>query len=200
MIKTIIFDLGHVVIDFDWKPALQKVMTACDASPDEIYAYFTDPANDRLFVEGKISAGDFYEQIQAALGLRLSFEAFRAVYADIFYPMPDVEAIIKKLEKKYTLGVLSNTNEIHFPYVMEKFPVLNYFDSFILSYEEKTQKPHYEIYARALEVLQSPPNKTVFIDDIQENVIAASQIGMRAIHFSSAEKLIADLNRFGVSI
>jgi glucose-1-phosphatase len=200
MIKTIIFDLGQVVISFDWTSALMRLTQHTDRSLDEIVTYFTDPRNDHLFVEGKISGEEFFARSQKALDLSVSFEEFRALYSDIFTSMPESEKIIKKLEQKYRLAILSNTNEFHFPYIIKNFRVMDYFEDFILSYEEKCQKPQYEIYQKALERLHVAPQETLFIDDNQTNVISATQIGIRAIHYEGTGSLTRGLEKYGITL
>jgi len=200
MIKTIIFDLGQVIISFDWMPALTQVSRYTKKSVREIATYFTDPENDHLFIEGKIVGEEFYKRSCKALELTLTYEEFRAIYSDIFSPMPETDEIIKELEKNYTLAILSNTNEFHFPFILKHYCIMDYFEDFILSYEERCQKPQYQIYNNALERLHTSPQETIFIDDTEENVIAATQHGIRGIHFTGADSLITELRKYGVQV
>lgn len=200
MIKTIIFDLGQVVIAFDWTSALQRLSKHTHRPVDKIIAYFTDPQNDFLFVEGKINGEDFFARSQKALDLSVSYAEFRDIYNDIFMPIPETAVIIKRLERQYKLAILSNTNEFHFPYIKKKYRIMDHFKECILSYEEKCQKPQYEIYHNALARLESAPHETVFIDDTEANVISASQIGIQAIQYQGADRLIQDLQKYGVTV
>lgn len=199
MIKTIIFDLGQVVIAFDWTSALLRLSKHTHRPVDEIIAYFTDPQNDFLFVEGRISGEDFFARSQKALDLSVSYPEFRDLYNDIFTPIPETDVIIKQLAKQYTLAILSNTNEFHFPYIKKKYRIMDHFKEYILSYEEKCQKPHYEIYHNALARLNCTPHETVFIDDNEVNVISAAQIGIRAIQYQGTDSLIQGLKKYGIT-
>jgi putative hydrolase of the HAD superfamily len=198
MITTIIFDLGQVVVSFDWQKALQRAAQQTDVRYEDILKYFTDPANDTLFVEGKMSAHDFFEQVQKKFHFSLSYDEFREIYNDIFSPMPETEELIKVLEKEYRLVILSNTNEFHFPHILNTYPIMDYFDEFILSYEEKCQKPNYEIFERALKKLRVSPQETIFIDDNEKNVHSAEQLGIRGIHFTGIKALRDGLKKYGV--
>jgi len=198
MINTIIFDLGQVIVSFDWMPALQHAAQHTDKSLEEIVVYFSDFKNDHLFVEGKMSGQEFYDQVQSVFNFSLSLGEFRDLYNSIFSPMPETDDVISKLSQHYRLALLSNTNEFHFPYVMEEYPILNYFDECIVSYEAHCQKPHPQIYQKTLERLDVRPQQALFIDDNEENVNAATQLGIRGIHFTGTESLLAGLEKYGV--
>ncbi len=100
--------------------------------------------------------------------------------------------------KKYLIGALNNeareTNDFRFA----KFELRRYLKLAFSSCYVGLRKPDPAIYRRALDILGSAPNRTLFIDDRQENVDGATAAGIKAIRFTGAEALKAELGRMGV--
>ena len=200
MIKVIIFDLGQVVIKFDMRKALERLLAVCRAPIDDITTFFTSSEPERLFTEGKISSREFYNEVKKRFNITIDFAEFCVRYNTIFEVNQPVADIIVKLKKYYKIATLSNTNELHFDYIIETYPIMKVFDEYIVSFREKCQKPHYEIFKKALEKLDVAPTNVVFIDDMEKNVIAAGQIGMRAIQYTNTEGLVEKLGKYGVTV
>ena len=99
---------------------------------------------------------------------------------------------------RYFLGALNNeareTNDFRFA----KFGLRRYFKVAFSSCYVGLRKPDPAIYRRALDILGSAPNRTLFIDDRQENVDGAAGVGMKAIRFTGAGALKAELGKMGV--
>ena len=198
MIKVIVFDLGQVVIKFDLKKALERLLKVCQAPIGDITAFFTSSEPERLFTEGKISSQEFYNEVKKRFNVTIDFAEFCVRYNTIFEVNQPVADIIIKLKKYYRIATLSNTNELHFDYLMETYSIMKMFDEYIVSFKEQCQKPHYEIFKKTLEKLDVAPTNVVFIDDNEANVLAAGQIGMRAILYTNPEELVEKLGKYGV--
>ncbi len=99
---------------------------------------------------------------------------------------------------RYFIGALNNeareTNDFRFA----KFGLRRYFKVAFSSCYVGLRKPDPAIYRRALDILGSAPNRTLFIDDRQENVNGAAGVGMKAIRFTGAGALKAELGKMGV--
>ena len=68
-------------------------------------------------------------------------------WTEIFDPLDDMEEVAARLARRYPLYLLSNTNELHFHYIEEHFPVLlQHFRAFILSYRVGSRKPEAGIF------------------------------------------------------
>ena len=200
MIKVIIFDLGQVVIKFDLRKALERLLTVCQAPIGDITTFFTASEPERLFTEGKISSREFYNEVKKRFNSNIDFAEFCVQYNTIFEVNQPVADIIVKLKRHYRVATLSNTNELHFNYIMETYPIMNVFDECIVSFREQCQKPHYEIFKKAIEKLDVAPTNVVFVDDNEANVLAAGQIGIRAIHYTTPEALVEKLGKYGVKV
>jgi HAD superfamily hydrolase (TIGR01509 family) len=200
MVKVILFDLGNVVIPFDLTRAAENFMRVCAVPRQDVIHFFTRSEYDRRFVEGGISSEEFYEEAKRQLKMNIDFAQFKTFYNNIFEHNAELEALIRKLGVRYTLAVLSNTNQLHFDFIMETYPIMKEFDEYIVSFKEKCQKPQYEIFERALSRLKVAPQQVVFIDDTDVNVIAAAQIGMRGIIYTNPAELVEKLKKCGVAV
>lgn len=119
-------------------------------------------------------------------------------YINIFTPIPTTFDLIRKLKKRYKIGLLSNTGEISFEHVIKPVEVFELFDTITLSFEVKAMKPAKEIYFDALEKLNLEPEECVYMDDIEEFAEAATKLGIHGIHYTSHERLVGELKRLNV--
>jgi len=200
-LKTIIFDMGNVIIPFDFRrgyAALEEHVAIPAAEiPDRIRQTGLVP----LLESGRIEPREFVVAINKAFGANLSYETFREIWGAIFLPHTLIpEELVRKLKEKYRVMVLSNTNAIHFEMVWETYPILRHFDHFTLSHEAKAMKPEDAIYAAALTEAKAAPGECFFTDDIQAYVDGARRAGMQAEQFLGYDKLLVDLRERGVAL
>lgn len=200
MIKTIISDLGNVVLNFNHMIACNNLARFTSFKPSEIYDYVCKSELDYLFDTGKITSEKFFEETLKHLKLKLDFENFKEIFADIFTVNTTMADILSRLKGKYKLILLSNTNKIHFDYVKSKFDVLNIFDKFVLSYKLGVRKPDPEIYKYTIKESNSEASECVYIDDIEEFVNSALNLGIIGIHYKSDNYLKNRLNQLNLSI
>ena len=200
MIKTILFDLGNVVIPFDFKRAYARMAGLCGCAPE-------DPARIRAtglvapFERGEIEAEPFVQQLSAALKVNIAYSEFCDWWSSIFLPETLVsERLLEDLRRRHRLLALSNTNAIHFAMVKDAYPLLRYFDGFVLSHEVGASKPDAKIYREAIAQAHCKPEECFFTDDLPVNIEAALAHGMDAVQFFSAEQLEGELRKRGVLI
>jgi putative hydrolase of the HAD superfamily len=203
-ITDIIFDLGKVLVPFDWNIAFGRLTGLV---PDSVSEMIT---NDReSFVEkirlpcnqlelGALSFEDFFLTIGNLIGLETSLDNFRSIWCDIFWLNEDVVEIGTTLAEKFPCWLMSNTNEAHYNWIMQKFPSVRFYRAAALSYELGHMKPDVRYYTKALNLFGVDPQKAVFIDDILENLEGAALLGIRTIRFENARLLTQKLNEFGV--
>ncbi len=200
-LKTIIFDLGNVIIPFDFRRgyAALEAHTGLPAAeiPERIRATGLVPELE----SGRIEPRPFVEAINQALGTSISYETFCEIWSSIFFPETLIpESLVQTLKQNYRLLLLSNTNAIHFEMVRDAYPILRHFDHLILSHEVKAMKPEPAIYAAVLSHAQARPEECFFTDDIPAYVEAARAAGIQAEQFLGHEKLLADLRARGVDV
>lgn len=198
MIKAILFDLGNVIVPFDFRRAYAKLGPLCSCPVSEISSRLRSTDLVRRFETGRIAAEPFVAELSALLGLRTTYREFCDLWTGIFMEetlVPD--SLVAGLGAHHRLLVLSNTNPIHFSMLRERYPLLNRFDDFVLSYQVGALKPEDEIYQEAIARAGCKAEECFFTDDIAINVDAARKNGMDAVQFLSAEQLERDLRARG---
>ncbi|MBN2066836.1 MAG: HAD family phosphatase [Candidatus Diapherotrites archaeon] len=105
--------------------------------------------------------------------------------------------LVKKLKKNYTVGMISNSDELHRKRLLKE-GVLQLFEKPVLSHEVGVIKPGKEIFELALKKLNAKAGESIFVDDIQECVEAAEELGFRAIHFENRGQCEKELKKLGI--
>lgn len=96
------------------------------------------------------------------------------------------------------LFAITNFGEEFWPDFAPRFPVLERFRDIVISGVEKLAKPDPAIYALAETRFGLPGSAMLFVDDNEQNVLAAQQCGWHAHHFRNATELEADLTARGL--
>jgi len=201
MIKAVIFDFGNVICTFDLRKFLDRVLQYTDHTIHDMMGNMPALSHASVRYEsGLLNSEEYFREISRIGNLRMPREEFIEAYGAIFTPIPDVFTLIKSLKSSYRLGLLSNTNELHFVHRIRPLDIFPLFDAVTLSYEVGAMKPAPAIYGDMLGKLRLPPAECVYIDDLPENVEAASRLGMHALLFTSPEVLRADLRRAGIAV
>src|SRR5882724_7702942 len=136
VIKTILFDLGNVIVPFDFKRAYAKLGPLCGCEPADIPSRIRSTDLVTRFETGQVGPEQFVEEFPAVLGLKITPEEFRDLWTCIFLPQPLIaEGLFESLASRYRLMLLSNTNPIHYEMVRANYPLLRHFHDCVLSYE-----------------------------------------------------------------
>ena len=202
-IKTIIFDLGGVLID--WNPeylyldifggdrvkmnAFFELVCTMDWNENQDAGYpLAQATEDRiaLFPEYEILIKKYYGQWEEMLGEAISGSV----------------QVLKKLidNPKFRVVALTNWSAETFPVALKRFDFLHWFEGIVVSGTEKTRKPYSEIYQITLDRFNIDPSEALFIDDNLRNIKGAKALGINGIHFSTPEELIKDLNNFKIKL
>jgi len=200
-IKVILFDLGNVLVDLDFRPATERISGFCSKGPDEILKLFFNSEVTNSFEKGELSAEEFYKQAKDMLGLKLGYESFVPIWNEIFFfslKNRTVYHIANRLKEKYRIGLLSNTNILHYRYIKNNFPVFNVFERLFLSFEVGAIKPDKVIYRKVVKELRVLPENKFYTDDRPELVKSAASLGIKSFIFTSAEKLVKDLSSLNI--
>jgi len=198
-IEAIFYDLGNVILPFNHYQIAEKLSRFCQkkehGDPQRIFSYLFDLQKGIIndFDVGKVSPQEFFQTIKEHVGLSLSFDQFIPIWTDIFSENVEVSQIILSQKGRWRLGLLSNTDPLHFHSILSKFPIMRAFDKWILSYEIGFKKPAVEIFQAAIAWAAVESQKILFIDDLKSHVEVAISLGMQGIHFISAEQLKKEL-------
>ena len=198
-LKAIIFDLGRVIVPFDFTRGYRLMEPLCSYPAADIPKRLSTTDLVTRFESGTIEPEDFVRQISEVLELRATYPEFCDIWSSVFLPETLVpESLLEGLKKRYRLILLSNTNAIHFEMIRKNYPLLRHFDAFVLSYRVGAMKPARAIYERAVEEAGCKPEECFFTDDIAEYVNGARAVGIDGVQFESREQLERELAKRGV--
>ena len=199
MHKAIIFDLGKVLVHFDFKRGYKALEGHCPYPAAEIPRRVASTDLVTRFETGLVEPGDFFAQFSRLLDLRVDYPRFCEVWSSIFTDTLVPEEMLQGLARRYRLVVLSNTNSIHFEMVREHYgALLRHFHDLVLSYEVKAMKPDPTIYRIAVQRAGCSPEECFYTDDIAAYTAAARQQGIDAVTFESAEQIQREMAARGI--
>jgi FMN phosphatase YigB (HAD superfamily) len=186
-IETVIFDLGGVLVEIELERMTWPLAELAGATTDEVVAALrAGHATLEAYERGQLTSAELHRWLLDALGLpadRCPFELFRRHMCAVIVPSPEMAALFRRTcaAPACTTCILSNTNDLHWTCVAERFDLLQHADHTLTSYETGFYKPEPEIYHLALERFGViDPATAIFIDDQLPNVEAAVQAGMIA--------------------
>ena len=200
-IEVILFDLGNVILPFSHYQIAEKLSDSLsERNLQDPQRYFPicltlKRRGQRLRKREDIFYRIFRIPEGTYLHLSISFEEFTPIWNEIFTENLEVSEIIRSLKGKKRLGLISNTNPLHFDYALEKFPILRAFDKWILSHEVGFKKPAIEIFQMAMQWALVEPERILLIDDVKRYVEVAISLGIQGIHFVSAAQLQEELSK-----
>jgi putative hydrolase of the HAD superfamily len=198
-IDAVIFDLGNVLLFFDWEIAANRLCARTKRSRQELDHYImTTPFVDQL-CRGELTKQRFFEIVACDLGFDGSYQEFAVLWSDIFSPNEPMIALARQLKGLVTRVILSNTNAIHMDYVFGKFPIVREVEGLVLSHEVGLLKPDPRIYELALQRFGLRAGRTAFIDDIATNVEGARAAGLHGIHYQNPDQVRLELTNLGIA-
>jgi putative hydrolase of the HAD superfamily len=129
----------------------------------------------------------------------MDYRQFALAWSDMFDEDQETQRLVARAPVRRRV-LLSNTNEIHWEFLQERYAhVLAPFDDLVVSHEVGLEKPDPAIYHWVASRTGHSPEAHLFIDDIEENVIAAREAGWDGIHHTDAGRLYRELRRRGLA-
>ena len=195
-IEVILFDLGGVLVELgespipsDWLPE-NNIFTLSDWFSSETAI---------LFEKGSITAQVFAEKIKKDLTIEASpkiiIEHFTQWPIGLF---PGAEELLQNLNLGYRLAVLSNTNELHWPRIIEEFKIPSYFEKIFASHLLNKAKPELSIFQHAINELKVEPASILFLDDNLKNVEASRKLGIQSLQVTGIQQIQKGLVKMGL--
>jgi len=201
MIEVVYFDLGKVIVDFDHSRAAQELLKVTPLSLKEAMAVLSDDELVSEYETGRLSSQEHYRKVCRRLQMDVSIEKFRELWGSMFLPEPLLsESFLQDLKKRYRLMLLSNTNEIHFDFLIQHYPILRLVEERLLSYQAGCMKPEARIFELAIKKAAVAPENIFFTDDRLENIEAAQRAGIQALLFQSETQLKRDMASRGMTV
>ena len=201
MIRAFLFDIGNVLLRFDFSLCLRAVAKLSEVEDEaDVLARI-----DRIkwnYEDGQIDRAAFLRNVFEVLRYRGGEAEFVAAWEDIFTPNEPMFALVEELAPRFPLYLLSNTSEIHRDHVFRAYPIFARFKAGTYSYSARASKPGRAIYETACREHGLEPATTFFIDDLLPNIETARELGFIAHHYHPDRHgaLLAALRMEGVTL
>lgn len=201
MIEAVIFDVGGVLIrtpDRSSREAWERKLGLSEWESEEIV--FNGKTGKRAQL-GQISNDELWDWVGRRLALSESqLDEFRRDFWAGDRLDAELVTYIRNLRKYYQTAIISNATDALRAELDELHSIADAFDLIVVSAEEQIMKPNPQIYQRTLERLGRSAQEAVFVDDSQENVMAARDLGLVAVHFTSDMDVPSELAAIGVTV
>jgi glucose-1-phosphatase len=193
--SCILLDLGKVLVDFEISRFGDRMRESTGVEPERLRSAVMGNGLSLRYETGLIPSGEFHAEVCRNIGVEIPFSAFAEAWNSIFKPVPILqEDILASLASKADLWILSNTNPLHFDFILERYGFLRQFKGYIVSYRAGAAKPDPAIFQFALRKARSTPAEALFVDDAAANVQAAVQLGLDAFQFLSPDLFAKEMS------
>jgi len=197
--SVVVFDLGKVLLDFDYVIAARRIAARGQISMAEIAQFINHSPLFYQYESGALTTRQFFDEVCRVTGFRGSLDEFARCFADIFVeiePMIRMQAELR--QRRIPTYVFSNTNELAAEHIRRSFPFYANFDGYILSYEHGAMKPDAQIYEVVERTAGRRGADLLYLDDRPENVAAGAARGWQVILQESPEKSLAAVRKLGL--
>jgi putative hydrolase of the HAD superfamily len=197
---ALLFDLGRVVLDVDFGRTVRLWADHAGCEVADLLARF---ARDELYQRherGEISDPAFFAGLRKSLRIDLSdaqfLDGWNAIFAGV---MPGMDRMLARAAGRLPLYAFSNTNSPHVEYFSVRYAdVLGHFREIFLSSSIGLRKPDAEAYDHVVKAIGVPAQRIVFFDDLAENIGAARERGLIAVHVTSPDDVARALEALGI--
>lgn len=200
-IKNILFDLGGIFIEIDFKKTKEAFVALGVVNFDDLYTQHTAASLFEKLETGIYSPIEFYEEFRKTTQLPLSNQQIQQAWNAMLgtFPLDRLEWL-SEIKNKYAVYLYSNTNIIHYQAFQEIYRQCTgrkSFDEYFIkahySHELGLRKPYPESFTKLLAVENLLANETLFIDDTPGNIEGAAQAGLQTV-LLSPPKTVFDLD------
>jgi putative hydrolase of the HAD superfamily len=196
MLRTILLDLGNVVLFFSHERMFQQMGDLCGLTGEEIRQRMRDHNVIVEFETGRMNRSEFHRVFESWTGQKVDRRKILRAASNIFTPNESLIAALDRIKRAgVRLVLLSNTNAAHIAFIKERFDVLSKFDELVLSYQVRAMKPDPPIFEAALKAIQCEPRECFYTDDIVENVERARGFGLQAEVFIDTQTFLSQLEQ-----
>jgi putative hydrolase of the HAD superfamily len=190
---AILFDLGGVVLDIDFRRALARwaETASCDAAL--LQARFSHGEAGLHHETGQITDAAYFQSLRSSLGIDLSDAALLDGWNAIFIgEMPGISGVLAKAAARRPLYAFSNTNPAHQAYFSQRFAdALSHFRQVFTSSDIGLRKPDAAAFRYVIKAIGAPAERILFFDDLPANIAGARACGLTAVHVAT-ESTVAD--------
>lgn len=197
--EVVVFDLGKVLVDFDYSIAARRIAARSTMPPQDIQHFIDHSPLLFRYETGLMTRGEFFEEIRKTTGFLGDIEEFGQFFADIFSPMDDMIALHERLRRDgVPTFIFSNTNDLAIAHIRRNFPFFANFDAYVLSYEHGAMKPDAKLYEVVERVTGRKGRQILYLDDRIENAQAGTARGWHVIQHQDANVSNARVRELGL--
>jgi putative hydrolase of the HAD superfamily len=191
--EALVFDLGGVLIDIDFRRAFAAWSAAAGLPSAAVAARFSIDEAYCAHERGEIDERAYFAHLRRSLGVELPDEAMRAGWNAILgEPLPGIDTVVRELAQRFPLYVFSNTNAAHVAHFTPRLrPLLAHFRRAFTSCDLGRRKPEPEAFERLASLIGAPLARLAFFDDVEDNVAGARRAGLQAYRVRSAGEIRA---------
>jgi HAD superfamily hydrolase (TIGR01509 family) len=196
---AVVFDLGKVLLDFDYRIALRRILSHCKITLSELDVLINQSTLLLRYEAGLLTTQQFLAEVKEAAGFTADLAEFSELFGNIFSPIePMIELHAELRVRGVPTYIFSNTNELAIRDIRGRFPFFQDFDGYVLSYEHGALKPDARIYEVVERVSGRRGAEILYLDDRPENVEGGATRGWRAILHEAPDKSRAAVRETGL--
>ncbi len=192
--RHLLSDIGGVVLQLDWVGPATQMARRCSpppAQPEDIATTFLRDPMVHEYECGRVDRRTFIAHVRQQFGFLGTDEEFVAIWRQMFRHEPAMIAAWRSLVGAVSIWYLSNTSDLHVPWIFEAFPEMAVHSGHALSFELGVRKPDPEFFLRALARLGLAPHECLFVDDDLANCAAAESCGIPSVHHVAPSTTLA---------
>jgi glucose-1-phosphatase len=198
MIKACLFDIGNVLVSFDYARTFPGLAPKMSRSLEEIKLHFSEVIEE--LETGRLSSDAFVATAMEFIGSGVSREEFLKAFTEIFEPIEPVWEVVEIVRETVPVHLFSNTSELHERHLFETFPRFSRFHGGFYSWRLGLMKPDAGIYENALRTLGLAAKEVAYVDDLPANIATARRLGFRSHQYdrNRHEDLVRFLEECGL--
>ena len=198
--EVVVFDLGKVLVHFDFSIAARKLAASCHAvSPEAIQKLIDQSPLLFRYESGVIPKEQFYKEVCACTGYRGELSQFSTEFGDIFAPMDEMIELHGRLRaNQVPTFIFSNTNDLALAHIRKHYPFFAHFDGYVFSFEHGAMKPDPRLYEVVEKMTGRKGAQILYLDDRLDNIETGRARGWQTIHHSDPAETISIVEKLGL--
>ena len=195
-LRAVVFDYGMVLTGTPDLTAHDAMVRITGLTPDQFENFYW--ADRHAYDEGKLNGAGFWQKFAHDARLSLSDAEVKELERQDARMWTTQNPLMLEWQRRLKAhgirtAILSNMGDSVLENIKREFRWIDDFDVLVWSFQLHMAKPDPAIYRHVLRELGTHPEETLFIDDKRVNVDAAQALGMKAIEFTTVERLREDL-------
>jgi len=194
---ALVFDVGGIFILHDNERLFRRLAASCSAG--EAVDRIREAAMDPDITSGARAVRVLYDELVRDLGYTRDWEGFLGDWSSHFTVDRAMLALLEGLARDHRVLLFSNTNREHWDDVVTLAGgALGRYEAY-LSHEIHDMKPNASAFQFVAARAGIKPHRSVFIDDLAENVAAAQVLGFHGHIFTGRDNFERFLATIGVA-